>query len=47
MTLAILTTNQLTFEFSVSRRNIEGGTGPESLRQQFVKAKALLAKRER
>ncbi len=39
--------SQLTFEFSVSRRNIEGGTGPESLRQQFVKAKALLAKRER
>ncbi len=32
----------LTFEFSVGRRNIEGGTGAESLRQQFAKAEALL-----
>lgn len=33
---------QLTFEFSVSRRNIEGGTGPDSVKAQFEKAKKLL-----
>jgi argininosuccinate lyase len=32
----------LTFEYSVSRRNIEGGTGPKSVKQQFVKAAAIL-----
>lgn len=32
----------LTFEYSVSRRNIEGGTGPESVKAQFEKAKKLL-----
>lgn len=37
---------KLTFEFSVGRRNIEGGTGPESLRVQFAKAEALLAGRK-
>ena len=34
----------LTFEYSVSRRNIEGGTGPKSVKQQFVKADAILKK---
>lgn len=33
---------RLTFEFSVSRRNIEGGTGPDSVKAQFEKAKKLL-----
>ena len=33
---------QMTFEFSVSRRNIEGGTGPDSVKAQFEKAKKLL-----
>lgn len=33
----------LTFETSISRRDIEGGTGPSSLSQQFDKAEALLA----
>lgn len=32
---------RLTFEFSVSRRNIEGGTGPDSVKAQFEKAKKL------
>lgn len=32
----------LTFDFSVGRRNIEGGTGPDSVKAQFEKAKALL-----
>ena len=34
----------LTFEYSVSKRNIEGGTGPKSVKQQFTKAAALLKK---
>ena len=34
----------LTFEYSVSRRNIEGGTGPKSVKQQFGKAEAILKK---
>jgi argininosuccinate lyase len=34
----------LTFEYSVSRRNIEGGTGPKSVKQQFSKAEAILKK---
>jgi len=33
---------KLTFAYSVSRRNIEGGTGEKSLEQQFKKAKAVL-----
>ena len=32
----------LTFEYSISKRNIEGGTGPKSVKQQFVKAAAIL-----
>ena len=32
----------LTFEFSINRRNIEGGTGRKSLEAQFAKAEALL-----
>ncbi|MDR1759099.1 MAG: argininosuccinate lyase [Fibrobacter sp.] len=35
---------KLTFEYSVGKRNIEGGTGPDSVKQQFEKAKALLKK---
>lgn len=38
--------SKLTFDFSVSRRNIEGGTGPESLRGQFAKAESMLAGRK-
>ncbi|MDR1812052.1 MAG: argininosuccinate lyase [Candidatus Fibromonas sp.] len=33
---------KLTFAYSVSRRNIEGGTGEKSLEQQLKKAKAIL-----
>jgi argininosuccinate lyase len=33
---------KLTFAYSVSRRNIEGGTGVKSLEQQLKKAKAIL-----
>jgi len=32
---------KLTFAYSVSRRNIEGGTGGKALEQQFKKAKAI------
>ena len=34
----------LTFEYSISKRNIEGGTGPKSVKQQFGKAEAILKK---
>ena len=34
----------LTFEYSISKRNIEGGTGPKSVKQQFTKAAAILKK---
>lgn len=34
---------KLTFETSVGRRNIEGGTGPESVRAQIKLGKELLA----
>lgn len=33
---------KLTFEFSVGRRNIEGGTGPDSVKRQFENAKKIL-----
>ena len=33
---------KLTFTYSISRRNIEGGTGPDSLKEQFEKAKQFL-----
>lgn len=32
----------LNFRYSISRRNIEGGTGPDSLEGQFAKAEELL-----
>lgn len=35
---------KLTYENSVGRRNIEGGTGPESVRQQIQLAHTLLAR---
>ncbi len=35
---------KLTFEYSVNKRNIEGGTGEDSLKEQFKKAEAILAK---
>ena len=35
---------RLTFAYSVSRRNIEGGTGANSVKYQFKKAKAILKK---
>jgi len=34
----------LTYDFSINRRNIEGGTGRKSLEEQFRKADELLAK---
>lgn len=33
---------RLNFAYSVSRRNIEGGTGPQSVKAQFKKAEAIL-----
>jgi len=33
---------KLTYSFSVSRRNIEGGTGEKALREQFRKARGIL-----
>jgi argininosuccinate lyase len=33
---------KLTFAYSISRRNIEGGTGAKSLEEQFKKAKTIL-----
>jgi len=36
--------DKLTFEFSVGRRNIEGGTGPNSLEKQLQQAEAILEK---
>ncbi len=33
---------QLTFEFSINRRSIEGGTGLSSLKEQFRKAQTML-----
>ncbi len=36
--------SKLTFEYSVNKRNIEGGTGEDSLKEQFKKAEAILAK---
>lgn len=38
------TKQKLTFEYSVSRRNIEGGTGPKSVQQQLAKANLMLKK---
>ncbi|MCK9182356.1 MAG: argininosuccinate lyase, partial [Fibrobacteraceae bacterium] len=35
--------NKLTFAYSVSRRNIEGGTGKDSVKNQFKKAEKILA----
>ena len=35
---------RLTFAYSVSRRNIEGGTGANSVKNQFKKAEAILKK---
>ena len=35
---------RLTFAYSVSRRNIEGGTGENSVKNQFKKAEAILKK---
>lgn len=35
---------RLTFAYSVSRRNIEGGTGPNSVKEQFKKAERILKK---
>lgn len=35
---------RLTFAYSVSRRNIEGGTGANSVKKQFKKAEAILKK---
>lgn len=35
---------RLTFAYSVSRRNIEGGTGPDSVKAQFKKAEKILKK---
>ncbi len=35
---------KLTFAYSVSRRNIEGGTGESSVKEEFRKAEKLLAK---
>ena len=35
---------RLTFVYSVSRRNIEGGTGANSVKNQFKKAEAILKK---
>lgn len=35
---------RLTFAYSVSRRNIEGGTGPNSVKNQFKKAERILKK---
>ncbi len=32
----------LNFRYSISRRNIEGGTGPDSVEEQFTKAEELL-----
>jgi len=32
----------LTYEFSINRRSIEGGTGKSSVEEQFRKAEALL-----
>lgn len=34
---------KLNFEFSINRRNIEGGTGMESVKGQIIKAKACLS----
>ncbi len=37
--------DQLTYEFSINRRSIEGGTGRSSVEQQFAKAEAILGKK--
>lgn len=37
--------DQLTYEFSINRRSIEGGTGRSSVEQQFAKADAILGKK--
>ncbi len=38
---------KLTFAYSVSRRNIEGGTGPASVKEEFRKAEKILSREEK
>src|SRR5574344_2616698 len=43
---AKLIKSKLTFSYSLGKRNIEGGTGPESVKAQFVKAHEILKEEE-